>query len=316
MSKMRLSLGPGATPIGTALNPKVCRVFQAITRFLQQDGITIIGGLSGHGKTWIMLAMVRALLEGGKLFHYFRVAEPSARVIYLIPEAGLSSFVERIQKFHLEKHVRAGRFFYQTLSSKHPLTLTDPRMLAAVKGADVFLDTVARFATGEENSATEQKLFAETLFRLQRAGARTIVGAHHAPKSFEKAELMTLENILRGSGDIGAMLTTCWGLRQLDAASNRIFLQNVKARDFEAAPPFIIQGRPSIDNEGYFELTEPPGYAGTLSDNKAKVGRPLIADKESKTADAKRLKEQGMSIREVAGVLRVGKGSVERMLKS
>jgi hypothetical protein len=31
----------------------------------------MIGGLAGHGKTWVMLAMVRALLEGGKLFHYF-----------------------------------------------------------------------------------------------------------------------------------------------------------------------------------------------------------------------------------------------------
>ena len=28
---MRLSLGPGATPIGTAFSPKVCRVFQAMT---------------------------------------------------------------------------------------------------------------------------------------------------------------------------------------------------------------------------------------------------------------------------------------------
>jgi replicative DNA helicase len=45
----------------------------AIDGFLQQEGITLIGGLAGHGKTWVMLAMCRALLEGGRLFHHFAV---------------------------------------------------------------------------------------------------------------------------------------------------------------------------------------------------------------------------------------------------
>jgi len=47
------------------------------------------------------------------------------------------------------------------------------------------------------------------LFGLQRAGARIITGAHHSPNSFGKDTFMTLENVLRGSGDIGAMLVTC-----------------------------------------------------------------------------------------------------------
>ncbi len=36
-----------------------------------------------------VLAMVRALLEGGKLFHHFTVNRQAQRVIYLIPEGGL-----------------------------------------------------------------------------------------------------------------------------------------------------------------------------------------------------------------------------------
>jgi len=68
---------------------------------------------------------------------------------------------------------------------------------------------------GDENSAAEQKQFADTLFNLQRAGARTITGAHHSPNSFGKDNFMTLENVLQGSGDIGAMLATCWGLSQM-----------------------------------------------------------------------------------------------------
>jgi hypothetical protein len=183
----------------------------AIDGFLQEEGITLIGGLAGHGKTLCMLAMVRALLEGGNLeggnlFHHFTVIKPADRVIYLIPEAGLGPFSARLKTFKLEQYV-GGRFFYRTLSSPGQLPLTDPRLLTAVRGADVFLDTAIRFMVGDENSAAEQKVFAETLFGLQRAGARTITGAHHSPKSFGKDTIMTLENVLRGSGDIGAMLT-------------------------------------------------------------------------------------------------------------
>jgi hypothetical protein len=285
----------------------------AIDGFLQQDGITLIGGLAGHGKTLCMLAMVRALLDGGKLFHHFEVTARADRVIYLIPEAGLGPFSARLRTFHLQEHIQAGRLFCRTLSAQGQLSLTDSRLLEAVKGAGVFLDTAIRFMDGAED-AESSKIFADTLFGLQRAGARTICGAHHSPKSFGKDNFMTLENVLRGSGDIGAMLATCWGLSQVDATSNRIFVQNVKARDFSACEPFIIQGRPAIDASGYFDLTEPPGFAGSLEDHKQGRGRPEIANKDSKVAEARRMKEQGSSYRRIAQQLGVSVGTVSGWL--
>lgn len=66
----------------------------AINGFQQEDGVTVIGGLSGHGKTFMMLSMVRALLEGTPLFGYepFAVKERADRVIYLVPEAAIGPF--------------------------------------------------------------------------------------------------------------------------------------------------------------------------------------------------------------------------------
>jgi hypothetical protein len=285
----------------------------AIDGFLQEEGITLIGGLAGHGKTLCMLAMVRALLEGSKLFDHFPVTAKAERVIYLIPEAGLGPFSARLKTFHLQEHVQASRLFCRTLSAQGQLSLTDPRLLEAVKGADVFLDTAIRFMDGAED-AESSKIFADTLFGLQRAGARTICGAHHSPKSFGKDNFMTLENVLRGSGDIGAMLATCWGLSQVDATSNRIFVQNVKARDFSPCEPFVIQGRPSIDAGGFFELTEPPGFAGTLEDHKQSRGRPEIANKDSKIAEARRMKQEGASYRQIARELGISVGTVSAWL--
>lgn len=257
-----------------------------------------------------MLAMVRALLEGGKLFHHFAVTKKAERVIYLIPEAGLGPFAARLKTFHLEQYVREEKLFCRTLSAQGQLSLSDPRILEAAKGADVFLDTAIRFMTGDENSAAEQRAFADSLFALQRAGARTITGAHHSPKSFGKDTYMTLENVLRGSGDIGAMLATCWGLSQIDANSTRIFVQNVKARDFCPCDPFIIQGRPSIDQSGYFELPNPPGFAGALSDNKPQVGRPQNPGTEDKISQAQEMHANGKSYKEIADALGVPKSTV------
>ena len=262
-----------------------------------------------------MLAMVRALLEEGKLFTKFQATRTADRVIYLIPEAGLSPFSARLRTFRLTDYV-GERLFVQTLSAKEPLSLTDARLLKAAEGADVFLDTAVRFMQGDENDASEQRAFAESLFRLQGAGARTITGAHHSPKGFSKESVMTLENVLRGSGDIGAMLVTAWGLKQIDAVSNQVYVANVKPRDFQPCEPFIIQGRPSLDETGYFEMPCPSGYAGKLEDYMPSRGRPEISDKDAKKAEAQRLKAQGMSLREIAPQLGISKSKVGQLLQT
>jgi hypothetical protein len=136
----------------------------AIEGFLQEDGITAIGAPPANSKTFTMLAMARALLEGGRLFHHFAVNRIATRVLYLIPECGLSPFVHRLKLFHLIDHVRNQRLFCRTLSATGRLSLTDPQLLEAVQGADVFLDTAVRFMEGDENSAGEQREFAELLF--------------------------------------------------------------------------------------------------------------------------------------------------------
>lgn len=242
----------------------------AIEGFLQQEAITIIGGLAGHGKTMLMLNMVKSMLEGLPLFNYFpfQVTEVSKRVLYLVPESGIGPFVHRLKLFNLLDHVCHQKLFYRTLNAKEPMaSLGDPRILEAAEGADVFLDTAIRFMEGDENSAADQRQFAQVLFNLQQAGARTIVGAHHSPKNLGHANFLTLENVLRGSGDIGAMIATCWGVFQTDVESNTLVVKNVKPRDFEPCAEFRIEGRPWLEEKGYFQIVRLPekGKSSTLS---------------------------------------------------
>jgi hypothetical protein len=72
---------------------------------------------------------------------------------------------------------------------------------------------------------------------------------------------MTLETILRGTGELGAMVATCWALKQTDKTANQIYIRNVKARDFESVGDFAIEGRPHINETGNFKLVSKPGLA-------------------------------------------------------
>jgi hypothetical protein len=290
----------------------------AINDFLQEAGVTLIGGLSGHGKTLIMLSIARALLEETPLFGWnlFSVPRPSARVLYLTPECAIGPFNSRIKLFKLQDHVWDDRLLVRTLSVREDVPLTDPRILRAAEGADIFLDTAIRFIDGAENDSESAKAFADTLFRLLAVGARTITGAHHAPKSFSVSDRMSLENILRGSSDIGAMLTTAWGIRQIDSDRNRIYVQNVKSRDFEPCAPFVIEGRPHLDKIGDFLMVEPPGTAMEMKRYMAgRMGAPLMPGHREKTGQAVSMKAQGMSLREIAGRLGVSKSWVEKCVK-
>jgi hypothetical protein len=241
----------------------------SIAGFLQDDGMTFIGGLSGHAKTWIALSIVKALLlgEGTKLWGLFPVTQTAPRVIYLIPEVGLSSFMSRARRMGLMPFIRERKLLIRTLSKGPAPDLDDPRILAAVKGAHVILDTAARFADGEENSASDNaRGLAADIFGLLTAGARSVICAHHSPKSFLKENTMSLEGILRGTGDIGAMATTVWGVKQLDEPQNIVYIECVKARDFSHCQPFQIRGRPCIDETGDFELYRSPGESGSLAE--------------------------------------------------
>ena len=276
----------------------------AIEGFIQENGITFFGSLPGHSKTLTMLNVAKSLLEGGDLFGHsaFKVTKTAKRVIYLIPESGLGPFVHRLKVFRLLDHVKSGRFYFRTLSAREPLKLDDPRLLKAAEGADVFLDTAVRFMLGEENSASDHRQFADILFNLQRVGARTVIGAHHSPKAFESKESITLENAFRGSGDVGAMLATAWALKQTDPATNRVYIKNVKPRDFEPCQPFEIEGRPWIDQTGSFKMVTEPGMART----------PNNKQEKPEVINAKLLRQSGKSLAEIAQHLGVTPRTVER----
>jgi hypothetical protein len=182
-----------------------------------QEGTCFIGANPGDGKTLVGLAFAKAIATGAALFGLMQFPAKRARtVIYLIPESGDRAFRKRCEAFRMPDDKM--KFMARTISAGVSLELGDPYLLEAVHqtNAVVFLDTASRFMKGtDENAAVQNRQLVNDVIALRSAGAVCVVLIHHATKASKaKKETMTLENMLRGSSDLGAMCDQAYGLRK------------------------------------------------------------------------------------------------------
>jgi hypothetical protein len=231
------------------------------------EGVTFFGATTGQGKTWLAGSLSKALTQGGTFLGIYKVRE-ILPVIYLVPEMNGRSFRRRCERFGIKGQL----FRCMTISDGVPCDLSDPALLAAVRELKpvIVLDTAIRFSTGEdENSASDvSQNLAKTIFALIHAGARAVIGLHHRSKDSARSEEMTVENVLRGSGDLAAIADAVWGL-QYDRGDGsaaylkeskqllRLSVRCVKGRDFRPPEDFRIQLFPFLDEISDFAvLTE------------------------------------------------------------
>jgi hypothetical protein len=271
------------------------------------DGVTFVGANSGVGKTWLALSLARALTRGGQFLGLYDVPEP-LNVLYLCPEMSARSFKKRCVRFGISE-----RFFCQTIADGAPLDLADLLLIAAVRELRpvVFLDTAIRFSNAEdENSASENQELARAIFQLIYEGARAVVCLHHRAKEAARHEAMTLENCLRGTGDLGAIASAVYGLRYDSLAGDAAYLKEsrklvrlgvscVKGRDFVPVEDFRIQLDPYLDTLGDFAVLtdrlEDPG-----EDESEKVSQAITANPAG-------------TLRQIAAVAGVNKNRVQKL---
>jgi AAA domain/DnaB-like helicase N terminal domain len=224
-----------------------------IEGILPDESVVMIGGLSASFKTWFAGSMTKALTRSTRFLGNFNTPN-SMPVIYLCPESGERAFRKRMELLG----VNDDNFLCRTMADG-AMDLPDPSLLTAVRELKpvIVLDTAIRFSKAEsENSSTENANgLARDIFALRQAGARSVICIHHAPKA-SSGQAMTLENVLRGSGDLGAMADVVYGLQVKEQATTRILVRCVKARDFEPGRDFEIQARPYIDQQGDFAMLD------------------------------------------------------------
>jgi hypothetical protein len=222
-------------------------------------GVSFFGGPAGHGKSWFILSMCKALYLGQPFLGIFAIPK-AIPIIYLVPEVGENAMKQRLRALGLGE-VKDG-FLLHTMSQGMPPALDSPNLRAACRDLSplVVMDTQARFNRGDdENAAAENKAFVDHTFGLMQHGAVGVVPIHHSIKSLASGEIEpTLENVLRGSGDLGAMADAVYCVLCSDKKNFISEITNVKARDFNPTESFEIQGRPYIaETKDLFLLRAP-----------------------------------------------------------
>lgn len=207
--------------------------------FLEVDSITAIAGPSGARKSFTLASIMRAMVTGEPLFGHFPVTRQPERVIYLCPEMGVTTISDRFKRLGIAEHSQ-GKLFIASANTRPPVRLAD-LTAEELAGALVLLDTGARFIAGDENNTENVKAFADELFGLKAKGASVVV-VYHAGKSGRDATDLTLENMVRGSSDLGAALDCCWGTNLVEPGEPFDSLARmvcVKQRNFEGKSFFL-----------------------------------------------------------------------------
>jgi hypothetical protein len=274
-----------------------------VEQFLH-EGTTFLGGLSGDGKTLVALSLAKAIVTGSRFLGRFPVPAKQ-KVLYLVPEMGERAFRKRLDAFRMPDE----GFLCMTMQ-QGILSLDAPDLAAAVYAGYtvVMLDTAIRFSDAESENDNSQNAngLAKAFIKLRQMGALAIVALHHSPKATASKNWLSaeLEEVLRGAGDIGAIADIVYFVRMLDESKTEVGIRCVKQRDFESAPPFTIQGRPWIDQEGDFKMLE--GLDSAKEElHKAELDR--LAKAKVKNPDASNL--------ELGRLSGIGKNRVKNLLE-
>jgi hypothetical protein len=200
-------------------------------------GITIIAGEAGAGKTWLALALARALTFGGNFLDRKTCA---AQVLYLDKENPLSLVRDRLQVlFGGASEFRPWGLW----CPDEPPMIGDPRLLEFARQEPVLIvDSMIRFHTADENSATQMAPVMAALRELATAGASVIV-LHHKPKS-ETSSYRGSSDIVAGA-DAAFALVKRDGLLELRTIKNRFAVETtVEVQADFAAGTFSLSGTP------------------------------------------------------------------------
>jgi hypothetical protein len=205
---------------------------------IPERGITIIAGEAGAGKTWLALALARAMTLGRDLLDRRTSA---AQVLYLDRENPLSLIRDRLQVlFGGTSDLR----LWGLWCPDEPPMIGDPRLLEFAKdGPLIIFDSMIRFHRADENSATEMAQVMARLRQLATVGASVVV-LHHKAKSDTSS--------YRGSSDIVAGADAVFALAKRD---DLLELRTFKNR---FAAETTIKIRPDFKS-GSFAVVGSPG---------------------------------------------------------
>lgn len=209
---------------------------------IPRGSVTLIAGEPGSYKSWLALKMLGAVSEGGR---FLERECKSTGVLYLDRENPLAVVRERLAILEIES--LAGARIWGGWLPDAPPAIGDVRLLQIAREHRPLLifDSLIRFHSADENSATEMAEVMQNLRALANVGA-TVAALHHRAKSETSR--------YRGSSDIAGGVDTAFVVSR-DRQAGVLKLECFKSRFLEE---FSITLRPDLSDTGDFTVTDAP----------------------------------------------------------
>lgn len=210
-----------------------------IERLLPKEGVGILSGPAGYGKSWMLLDLAIECACGGKWLGHFTANQ--CRVLYLDEESSPALLRRRLKRLLKAKNLEEEEVDVHFCVGQG-LCLTEPssverlhELIATLRPGLVIVDSLIRVHHAEENSATQMsQVFAEVKEIVREFGSSFLFADHQRkPSGFG----MNLDMMLRGSSEKAAFVDT---LLSLQRKNNNIIIEHSKSRCDVAVPSFAV----------------------------------------------------------------------------
>ncbi|MEZ5538347.1 MAG: AAA family ATPase [Thiolinea sp.] len=161
-----------------------------VKRVVPREGLALIFGPSGTGKSFLVLDMLAAISTGKDWFGYKTIAVPTT----YIPLEGQGGIPQRIKAYEIENQTKLENV--KIISGRMNLTeetdrdaLVDTLIEAGLNNGVICIDTLAASAPGmDENASTGMGALIDGLMQMQEKLGGLVLLIHHTGKDSSKNE--------------------------------------------------------------------------------------------------------------------------------
>jgi len=239
-----------------------------IDKLIGVGQVTAFFGPGQHFKTTFCLYLALCIATGTDTFLY--KANGKRNVLWIDEEMGITGLklkTEQLVKgMMINKEDLKDSFYYSSVTG---FKLDDEknygklkRMILEKKISVVFIDSIARVMSGDENSVRDVAKLHDIMRMLAEETRVTFIIIHHTSKYSGKKNLESM----RGSGDFGNQVDDAFCLECVDFNLSKYMLLQAKTRYTKPLTPinFVVLDDSDEDNEAtMMKLT----YVGTVAEN-------------------------------------------------